>query len=117
MTLQEIKKVKAGDCLTTKYGAILLVAKVEIESSTSVRIYHYFDWDAGEKTLMMNEWLYGFYGPVFEEGFYRESTKEEKELLFSKMQKCGYRWCEEHFIPQPVPTPEEWHRRLGCNGC
>lgn len=118
MTLQEIKQVKNGDFLTSKFGDILLVAKVEVitECRIEVKVYAYFYWCANDKMLMMNEWLYGFYGPGFSEDFYRMSTDEEKKLLTDKMRERGYEWNDRYFIGQPKLTYNEFARILGCDG-
>ena len=118
MTLQEIKQVKNGDFLTSKFGDILLVAKVEVveEGKREVRVYTYFYWCASDKMLMMNEWLYGFYGPGFSEDFYRMSTDEEKKLLTDKMRERGYEWNDRYFIGQPTLTNKEFARIHDCDG-
>ena len=87
---QFLKEAKSGDFLTTKYGCIICVQRVEI-SEKGVRVYFYFDYDPKENLFMMNEWLYGFYGPKFDDDkFYRPSTTEEKVLMIDMMAKYGY---------------------------
>lgn len=68
-----IRKAKSGDILATKYGNLLMVAKVGIGEG-SICIYDYFDWDK-DMGLQMNEWLNGFYGPRY--GWLKNARKEE----------------------------------------
>lgn len=104
---QFIKECRNGDCLTTIYGDIILVQRVDIDEKGHVCIYYYFNYDASEKQLNMNEWLTGFYGPKFdpEENFYRKSTDEERKYLFELMEKRGYHWKDDFDFP--TPTSEE----------
>jgi len=97
-----IRNAKSGDILATKYGNLLMVARVEIEGK-DVCIYHYFDW-CEKIGLQMNEWLYGFYGPRYDENenFYRPATDEEKVFFLDKMKEFGYELREMYgdMVPQ-----------------
>lgn len=109
-----IRNAKNGDCLTTKYGSIILVQRVEIEDEKNVRVYFYFDYDKSEKVLSMNEWLQGFYGPKFDDAeFYRPSTDEERQFILDKIHERGYRWNDD--LKAPSPTVQEYHRILGID--
>lgn len=103
MTIPDyIKNAKSGDILSTKYGDVLMVARVEIVDN-GLCIYYYFRYNK-EDGLEMNEWLYGFYGPKFneKESFYRPSSEEEKELLLSKIADSGFEMREVYDKMQPV---------------
>lgn len=97
-----IRKAKSGDILATKYGNLLMVARVEI-GEKCVCIYEYFDWD-NETGLYMNQWLTGFYGPRYDENenFYRPATGEEKIFFLNKMKEFGYELREMYgdMVPQ-----------------
>ena len=83
-----IKNAQSGDILCTKYNQLLMVEHVEIKDD-KVNIYFYFNYDQ-EDGLYRNEWLTGFYGPLFEENFYREATKEEKDFFIELLKQHGY---------------------------
>lgn len=102
-----IKNAKSGDILATKYGDVFMVAKVDI-AENGVRIYFYFRFDK-EDGLQMNEWLYGFYGPKFNEKdvFYRPATEEEKTILLSQIKKAGFEIQEVYGELQPVRVNPE----------
>lgn len=108
MTREEMHKVKAGDLLTTKYGNIILVERVEF-GENAVCVYDYFDYDK-EIGMQMNEWLGGFYGPKFDKYFYRHSTDEERRLFFTELEKYGYMMTERYGKAVPTQTPKEYHR-------
>lgn len=118
MTVQELKQVKNGDFLTTKYGSIIAVQRVEITFNENtqkhhVSVYPYFDYDPSGMGLSMNDFGLGFYGPKFDdEDFYRPSTEEEKQLILDKIKQRGYIWDINMFIM----TPEEHHRILKLMG-
>ena len=99
-----IRNAKSGDILATKYGNLLMVARVEI-GEKSVRIYDYFDWDK-EMGLSMNEWLRGFYGPRYDENddFYRPATDKEKQFFLQEMAKFGYELRESYGEMVPALT-------------
>lgn len=108
-----IKNAKSGDILATKYGSLLMVARVEIYKSDRVRIYYYFDYDL-EDGLSMNEWLEGFYGPEFEPNFYRPATEEEENLFLDKMQNFGYKLMKWYGGMQPHLTVEGYRKFYPC---
>lgn len=97
-----IANAKSGDILATKYGSLLMVARVEI-TKKEVNIYYYFDWHKDDG-FQMNEWLTGFYGPKYEpdDNFYRPATYEEKTLFLDKMKEFGYELGEMYgdIVPQ-----------------
>lgn len=110
---QFIREAKNGDFLTTKFGFIILVQRVEIGLSdysgkAYVKVYYYFYYDSDEDAISMNEWLTGFFGPKFEDGFYRPSTEEEKQKLINLMKQRGYEWNED--LQAPSMTSDEFHR-------
>ena len=113
MTRNEILKVKNGDFLTTRYGSIILVHHVEGVGDDKIKVYYYFDYDSKEMGLGMNEWLDGFYGPMFDdENFYRYSTDNEIKTITDKMRLLGYEWSPDMgFGGCPFMTREEIHRR------
>ena len=111
-----MRGVKNGDLLTTKYGTILLVERVEITylekyKRHDVKVYFYFELPKDEMGIQPNEWLTGFYGPKWDndENFYRRSTDEEIELFWNKLKEYGYMWNNE--LHAPCLTPKEFHRR------
>lgn len=108
MTREEMRKVKTGDLLTTKYGNIILVERVEF-GENAVKVYNYFDYDK-EMGIQMNEWLDGFYGPKFDEDFYRYSSDEEKQYFFTELEKYGYILTERYGKAVPTQTPKEYHK-------
>ena len=105
-----IRNAKSGDILATKYGNLLMVSRVEI-GEKSVCIYHYFDWDE-DMGLQMNEWLYGFYGPRYDENenFYRPATDEEKVFFLNKMKEFGYELREMYGDMVPQLTADGYKR-------
>lgn len=111
MTFSELNEIKNGDCLTTKYGDIVLIQRVDLTENGGAEVYYYFVWSVSEMRLEMNEWLNGFYGPAIEEDMFRVSTDAEKEFLFKKMAMRGYRW-DSTFYGGGIPfiTCEECNR-------
>lgn len=105
-----IRKAKSGDILATKYGNLLMVARVEI-GEKSVCIYDYFDWDK-EMGLHMNEWLNGSYGPryVENENFYRPATDEEKTFFLDKMKEFGFELREMYWNMVPQLTADGYKK-------
>lgn len=105
-----IRKAKSGDILATKYGNLLMVARVEI-GEKSVCIYDYFDWDKG-MGIQMNEWLNGYYGPRYDENenFYRPATDEEEIFFLDKMKEFGYELREMYGNMVPQLTAEGYKK-------
>lgn len=101
-----IADAKSGDILATKYGSLLMVARVEI-TKKEVNIYYYFDWHKDDG-FQMNEWLTGFYGPKYEpdDDFYRPATDEEKKFFTEQMNKFGFKLSEEYGELVPRLTHE-----------
>ena len=101
-----ITDAKSGDILATKYGSLLMVARVEI-TKKEVNIYYYFDWHKDDG-FQMNEWLTGFYGPKYEpdDNFYRPATDEEKKFFTEQMNKFGFKLSEEYGELVPRLTHE-----------
>lgn len=60
MTKSELQELKQGDCITTKYGSIILVHHVEIKEN-GVYIYYFFDYDQKYKLFNGNYSLNGFF--------------------------------------------------------
>lgn len=101
-----IANAKSGDILATKYGSLLMVARVEI-TKKEVNIYYYFDWHKDDG-FQMNEWLTGFYGPKYEpdDNFYRPATDGEKKFFTEQMNKFGFELSEEYGEVVPRLTHE-----------
>lgn len=113
MRIQDfIREAKSGDILATKYGNLLMVARVEIEEK-GVCIYYYFDWDE-EIGLSMNEWLKGFYGPRYDESFYRPATDEEKTFFLGKLKEFGYELREMYGSMEPLLTADGYKKFYQC---
>lgn len=84
-----IRNAKSGDIVATKYDSIIMVEHVEIDEYGRIALYYYFDYSKSVG-LDMNEWLTGFYGKNYDEGFYRQATDEEKKLFLDMIEEFGY---------------------------
>ena len=106
-----LRKTKSGDFLTTKYGNVILVQRVEVTEKGGVCVYFFFDYCPKDDMFMMNEWLRGFYGPKFDDAeFYRQSTDEEIQHFLGMMKKYGYKLELDYGELIPVPTAECYER-------